>query len=79
MKELSDKGGVNKFWGIEIMHLDGNSFKLSQLFLIDRILNFLGPCNNKFETDTNSLSTLVAEGLLHCDLSGKSRKYSWKY
>ncbi len=61
-------------------HVDDNYFKLSQPFLIDRILNFLGICNNEFETDANSLSTRpVAKGLLHRDLTGKPCKYSWKY
>ncbi len=77
--KLTDEGDVNKFLGIEIMRLDGNSFELSQPFLIDCILNFLGLCNNKFETDSNSSSTLVAKGFLHRDLSEKPRKYSWKY
>ena len=45
---LTDKGDVNKFLGIEIMKLDNNSFELSQPFLIDRILSFLGLCNNDF-------------------------------
>ncbi len=65
--------------GIEITRLDDDSFKLSQPFLIDQILSFLGLCNNKFETDANSSSTPIVKGLLHPDLSGKTRKYSWKY
>jgi hypothetical protein len=40
--KLTDKGDVNKFLGIEITRLDGDSFELSQPFLIDCILNFLG-------------------------------------
>jgi hypothetical protein len=59
--------------------MEHNSFELSQPFLIDRILNFLGLCNNDFETDANSTSTPVARGLLHRDLDGKPRKYAWKY
>ena len=77
--KLTDKGGVNKFLGVEITRLDDNSFELSQPFLIDRILNFLGLCNNEFKTDANSTSTPVAKGLLHRDLDGKERKYTWKY
>jgi hypothetical protein len=34
--KLTDKGDVNKFWGVEITRLDDNSFKLSQPFLIDK-------------------------------------------
>ena len=76
---LTDEGDINKFLGIEITKLDNHSFELSQPFLINRILSFLGLCNNDFETDANSSSTPVAKGLLHRDLAGKSRKYSWNY
>ena len=72
---MTDEGGVNKFLGVEIIRLDDNSFELSQPFLIDRILNFLGLCKNEFKTDANSTSTPVAKGLLHHDLDGKLRKY----
>jgi hypothetical protein len=77
--KLTDEGNVNKFLGIKIMKLDKHTFKLSQPFLIDRILSFLCLCNNKFNTNANSSSTLVAKGLIHQDLSGKSRKYVRKY
>jgi len=73
--KLTDEGDVNKFLGIEITQIDSYSFELSQPFLIDRLLQFLGLCNISFETDTNSSSTPVAKGLLHCDLVGKPRKY----
>ena len=77
--KLTDEGDVNKFLGVEITKLDDHSFELSQPFLIDRIVTFLGLCKNEFETDANSSSTPVAKGLLHRDLAGKPRKYSWKY
>ena len=64
---------MNKFLGIEITCLDNNSFELSQPFLIDWILNFLGLCNNEFETDASSTSTPVAKGILHRDLNGKGK------
>jgi len=57
--KLTDEGGVNKLLGVEITHLNDNSFELSQPFLIDRILSFLGLCKNEFETDTNSTSMPV--------------------
>jgi len=77
--KLTDKGDVNKFLGIEITKLGPDSFELLQHFLIDRLLQFLGLCNNAFATDANPLSTPVAKGLLHRDLAGKPRIYSWKY
>jgi hypothetical protein len=63
--KLTDKGGVNKYLGVKITCLDDNSFELSQPSLIDRILKFLGLCNNESKTDANSTSTPVAKGLLH--------------
>ena len=77
--KLTDKGVVNKYLGVEITRLNNNSFELSQPFLIDRILYFLGLCNNKFKTDANSTSTPIAKGLLHRDLNGKGQKYIRKY
>ena len=70
---------MNKFLGIEITCLNDNSFKISQPFLINRILTFLSLCNNEFKTDANSTSTPVAKGLFHCGLDRKGRKYTWKY
>ena len=77
--KLTDEGGVNNFLGGEITCLNDNSFKISQPFLINRILTFLSLCNNEFKTDANSTSTPVAKGLFHCGLDRKGRKYTWKY
>jgi hypothetical protein len=76
---LTDEGNLNKFLGVKITKLNKQMFKLSQPFLVNRILFFLGLCNNKFDTDANFSSTLVAKGLLRWDLSGKPQKYAWKY
>jgi hypothetical protein len=77
--KVTNEGDVNKFLGVEITKLDEHTFELLQPFLINRILSFLGLCNNEFNTDANSSSTPVAKGLLHRDLSGKHQKYVWKY
>jgi hypothetical protein len=77
--KLTNEGDVNKFLGIKITKIDSSSFELSQPFLINHLLQFLGLCNNSFETNANSSLTPVAKGLLHCDLAGKPRKYKWKY
>ena len=77
--KLTDEGTVNKFLGIEITKIGKISFGLAQPFLIDCLLQFLGLCNNSFDTDVNSSLTPVAWSLLHRDLAGKPRKYSWKY
>ena len=68
---LTDEGDVNKFLGIETTKYEDSLFELSQPFLIDRIVNFLGLCRNEFETDANTRSTPVVKGLLHRDLTGK--------
>jgi hypothetical protein len=77
--KLTDEGDVNKFLGMKITKINSSSFELSQPFLIDRLLQFLGLCNNSFDTHANSSLTPVAKGLLHRDLAGKPRKYKWKY
>ena len=74
--KLTDEGEVNKFLGVEITKIGKNSFELAQPFLIDRLLQFLGLCNNSFDTNANSSSMPIARSLLHRDLAGKSRKYS---
>ena len=76
---LTDEGDVNKFLVIDITQNEYYSFELSQPFLIDRLLFFLGLCNNEYQTDANKSATPVAKGLLHRDLASKPRKFSWKY
>jgi hypothetical protein len=77
--KLTDEGDVNNFLGIEITKIGSLSFELSQPFSINCLLQFLGLCNNSFVTKANLLLTPVAKGLLHWDLAGKPRKYTWKY
>ena len=62
---LTDEGDVKLFLGIEITHNEDYSFELSQPFLINRLLSFLGLCNNEYQTDANKSATPVAKGLLH--------------
>ena len=71
---LTDEGDIVKFLGIEINHLDQKIFKISQPFLIYRIISFLNNDTNEFGLGTNSKSTSIGKPLLHKDLSGKPRK-----
>ena len=71
---LTDEGDINKFLGIEITQLDDKRFKISQPFLIDRILSFLNIDTNEYGMDTNAKSTPVGKPLLHKDLSGNRAK-----
>ena len=76
---LTDAGDIDKFFGIEINHLDEKRFKISQPVMIDRIISFLNIDMNDFGLGTNSKSTPVGKPLLHKDLSGKPLKENWNY
>ena len=71
---LTDKGDINKFLGIEITQLDDKIFKVSQPFMVDRIVIFLNINTNDYGMETNTKPTPVGKPLLHKDLSGKPRK-----
>ena len=75
----TDEGDINKFLGIEITQLDDNRFKVSQPFLIDRVVRFLKINNNEYGMKTNTKPTPVGKPLLYKDLAGKPRKEDWKY
>ena len=51
---LTDEGDINKFLGIEITQLDDNRFKVSQPFMIDRIVSFLNIDTNDYVMETNT-------------------------
>ena len=76
---LTDEGDINKFLGIEITQLNDKIFKISQLYLTDRIISFLNIDVNDHRVDTNKKSTPVGKPILHKDLSGKPRKETWNY
>ena len=76
---LTEEGNINKFLGIEITQLDDKRFKISQPFLIDRIIYFLNIDTNYYGMDTNTKLTPVRKPLLHKNLSGKPRKENWNY
>ena len=76
---LTDEGDIDKFLGIEITHLDDKRFKISQPFLIDRIVSYLNIESNEHVIGTNSKSAPVGKPLLHKDLSGKPQKEKWNY
>ena len=76
----SDQRGRCKFFlEIEITQNEYYCFELSQPFLINRILSFLGLCNIEYQTDANKSATPVAKGILHRYFASKPRKLSWKY
>ena len=76
---MTDEGDINNFLGIEITQLDKKIFKISQPFLIDRIISFLNIDRNDDSMETNTKSTTVGKTLLWKDFSIKPRKYNWNY
>ena len=51
---LTEKRDINRLHGIEITHIDEKRFKLSQPFLIDRIISLLNIDTNDYGTDINA-------------------------
>lgn len=76
---LTDEGSIDKFLGIDIKHLEGTRFELTQPFLIKRFINLLGLENNEFDVSTNSKAMPVGKPLLNKDLEGKPCKHKWSY
>jgi hypothetical protein len=73
--ELVDQGSIDKYLGLLIRDIDANTFKMSQPFLICRILDFLSLDENK----TKGQDTPVGKPLLNCDLDGVPWKHTWLY
>ncbi len=73
--KLVDQESINKYLGLMIQDIDSNTFKMSQPFLIWRILEFLFLDENK----TKSHDTPVGKPLLNRDLNGVPRKHPWLY
>jgi hypothetical protein len=72
---LQDEGSTDKYLGVDIAKLDGNSFQLTQPFLIERITQLLGIDQGK----TNEKLTPVSKPLLNKELDGVPQKYEWDY
>ena len=73
--QLVDQGSIDKYLGLLIRNIDANTFKMSQLFLIRCILEFLLLDKNK----TKGRDTPVGKPLLNRDLDGVPRKHTWLY
>ena len=76
---LNDRGDINKFLSIKTTQLDEKRFKISQPYLIDRIVPFLGINKNNYGMETHAKLTPVGKPLLHKYLSGNPHKESWNY
>jgi hypothetical protein len=76
---LMDEGSIDKFLGIKIKCLGPKAFEISQPFLIDCIVTFLGLKSKEYEVHCKDKLTPTAAQVLNKDLNGKPRKKSWKY
>ena len=76
---LTGEKDIKKFLGIWITHIDEKRFKVSQPFLIERIISLINIDTDNCGMDTNAKSTPVGNPLLHKDLSVKPCKYAWNY
>ena len=76
---LTDEGNIDKFLGIEITQIDAKRFKVTQPFLTDQIISFLGIDINDYEMETHPKPTPVGKPLLYKDLAGKPQKEDWNY
>ena len=63
---LQDKGSIDKYLGVDIAQLEGNTFQLTQPFLIERITQLLGIDQGRM----NEKLTPVGKPLLNKDLDG---------
>ena len=68
---LTDKRDINIFFGIKMTQIDEKIFKISHLFLIDRIIYFINIETNNYGMETNAKSTPIVKPLLHKYSSGK--------
>ena len=76
---MTDKGDIDRFIGIKIMHLGEKRFNISQPLLINRIIYLLNIDTNTYGMDTNTKSTPVVKPLLYKDLQGNLQKEKWEY
>ena len=76
---IDRRRGYKTFLDIEITNIYEKRFKVSQPFLIGRIISLLDIDTNDYGMDTNAKSTSVGRALLYKDLSGKPRKEAWNY
>jgi hypothetical protein len=76
---LTNQGSIDKFPGIQIKRLGAHEFKISQPFLIDQIVTFLGLKSEEYEIHCNDKHTPAVAQILNKDLNRKPRKKSWEY
>ncbi len=73
--QLVNQGSIDKHLGLMICDIDSNIFKMSQPFLIRRIIELLSLDEHK----TKGQDTHVGKSLLHSNLDGVPCKHPWLY
>ena len=76
---LTDEGSTGKILGIEIKHLGPQAFEISQPFLIDRMVIFLGLKSEECEIHCSDKFIPAPPQLLNKYLNGKPKEQSWNY
>ena len=72
--KLEDEGSMDKFLGVNIDRNKDGSIEVSQPHLITRFLELIG-----IEDNENPKLLPAVKPLLHRDVNGPGRKYSWNY
>ena len=66
---------MEEYLGIKIEHKANGSYRMSQPFLVERIINFIPGMAEARSASTPACSSIV----LTKDMEGESRKESWNY
>ena len=73
--KLTDEGTMEEYLGIKIDHNVDGSYRMSQPFLIERIINFIPGMTEARSTSTPACSSII----LTKDTEGEPRKETWNY
>jgi hypothetical protein len=74
--EFTEEGSLESYLGVKFVDFDnGQSFEMTQPFLIDRIIEAMG----LEQRMTNARPTPAVKPLLHRDLDGLPRQANWNY
>ena len=73
--KLTDEGSMEEYLGIQIDHNTDGSFRMSQPFLIQRIIEFIPGMTEARSTKSPACSSVV----LTKDIDGEPRKEQWNY
>ena len=73
--KLTDEGTMEEYLGIQIDHNNDGSYRMSQPFLVDRIINFIPGMSEARSANSPACSSVI----LTKDIDGEPRKEHWNY